>query len=350
MKNISVRMKVRDPRLQGYVQQYPFLTGPDEKANLLAFAEIRDGLQVDTSPTQPVINKRLHADLALSLEQKNAAKNFLRSVGLVDAAIEQADHDFGWRVKHIPEACKSILCLGIGTGEELAFLRARAPNARIVAMDYVQKSWPGLMQHLHAEFVQCDLVAELSSHTNQYDVVFSNHTLEHQFDPDMVLGLIHKNLNAGGMLVSGMPLDADPAVPLLNLVRELGLRPSTLHLIDMGLLDPGHPWKSNAADIHTTLQKCGFSQIQITQRADVPYRTPKTQTSAASVKYKLALAKWHERTFNFLRTIIRTLFKPGVPLAIRKTFIAIERRSPLGANRLKNRYAPDIVFSATKAV
>ena len=350
MKTVAVRMGVQDPRLQEYIQRYPFLTGPNEDTNLRAFGELRKGIRTTTSQGEFAIETYPHADLGLSKEQNDIACGILKSVGLDEAAVQEAEHDFAWRSKLIPENCTSVLCLGSGSGEELAFLRARAPHARIVVMDYVKKVWPGLLEALQAEFIQCDLVAELQTQPNQYDAVFSNHTLEHQFDPDKVLRLIHQRLVTGGVLVSGMPMDAAQSIPLWSLVEERCSAPSKLHLIDMGLLDPGHPWKTNAADLHNTLQMSGYSKIRLLQRSDVPYRTPKTQASANSNFYKPVLQFLHVGALDAVRLGIRAMFKTTVPLVVRRTLVALERRVPFGANRLKNRYAPDIVFSATKVV
>lgn len=341
-------MAVLDPSLRSYIQQYPSLSGPDENSNLKAFTEIRKGVVMKTGTVQREIEKQLHVNLALTQRQETIAGQILRSVGISDIAIKQATHDFGWRFKHIPESCDSVLCLGIGTGEELAFLRAKAPGAHIVVMDYVKKVWPGLLETLNAEFIQCDLVAELSTHRRQYDVIFSNHTLEHQFDPDLVLRLICSRLTVGSLLVSGMPLDADPSIPLLHEVEERCSHPSDLHIIDMGLIDPGHPWKSNATDLYETLQSNGYANIQILQRSDVPYRTPLAEKSAASDQFKRLLQAISVCTFSLLRRSIKVLFRSHVPLVIRRVISSLERRLPFGASRLKNRYAPDIVFVAQR--
>ena len=347
MTPTAIRMHVKDTALHGYIQTFPFLTGPDEDANRRALEALRAGTQVIRRSGAPVVSRLAHAAMALPQAQADAACALLRSVGLAEPAIENALHDFGWRLRAVPMNCRSVLCLGSGTGEELAFLRARAPAARIVVMDFVGKVWPGLLEAVGAQFIQCNMVTELGLHAPRYDLVFSNHTLEHMFDPDTVLWRIHQRLEPGGMLVSGLPLDADMATPLLGWVIARCEQPGSLNLVDIGLLDAGHPWKTNATDLRQTLQEAGFSEITITQRDDVPFRTALHERSGPWFLQQLAAAG-NTATFDLLRRLLRTLFPGGPPLLVRRVLVGLERQVPFGANRLKNRYAPDVVFTAVR--
>lgn len=347
MSTTSIRTFVTDPLLRAYIQQYPFLTGPDENANRRALMAIRGGIRVSKSTHEASVRRPASESLALTPPENQRAGALLRSIGLSDAQARSAEHDFAWRVSPVPSATQSILCLGSGEGDELVFLRAKAPHARIVVLDYVQKLRPGLLTAVSAEFIQCDMVSELASHPHQFDLVFSNHTLEHMFDPDQILALIHKRLRQGGMIVSGLPLDGDASVPLQQSIADICAAASRLHAIDLGVFDAGHPWKTNAADLTKTLFAAGFSNIDILQRDESPYRSaPHRDKRAATPRVLLGTA--YAMIFKTARSALKLLYPEHVPHRIRRLLVALERRVPFGANRLKNTYAPDVTFSAVK--
>ena len=347
MRSFAIRTFVTDPKLRAYIQQHPFLTGPDENANAQALLAIRSGIRVSRRDGAGVIKRQPSLALALTPEENKRAADYLRAVGMSEAQIHHAQHDFGWRVFRVPAECKSILCLGSGEGEELAFLRAKAPAARIVVLDYVQKVRQSLLAAVNAHFIACDLVGELSAHPHLYDLVFSNHTLEHMFDPDQVLALIHKRLNPGGMIVSGLPLDGDATVPLQPFIAEICASASRLHAIDLGVFDAGHPWKTNANDLTSSLWAAGFSNIAILQRADAPFRSEPDHDRRASLP-KALLGTAHSVFFKTARFALKALFPAHPPHQVLRLLVALERRVPFGANRLKNTYAPDVTFSAVK--
>lgn len=349
MSSIALRTAITDPELRSYVQQYPFLTGPDELANARALSALRTGIRISRCKDDGEVHRKPHETLSLTQAQNTAACDMLRATGMPEAQIRDTQHDFGWRVSQVPSDAALILCLGSGAGDELAFLRAKAPAARIVVMDYVQKIREGLLQAVNAEFIQCDLVHELSAQTTQYDIVFSNHTLEHMFDPDQVLNLIYQRLRVGGMIVSGLPLDGDSSVPLHAAIVKISEKASELHAIDLGMFDAGHPWKTNAADLKNSLINAGFSDIEIFQRSEAPYRSQLDDDRLSRLPRKL-LVLTHAAIFQTTRFLLKLLFPHTPPMQFCKLLVAIERRVPFGANKLKNRYSPDVTFSALKRV
>jgi SAM-dependent methyltransferase len=344
----AVRIQIDDPALQAYIQQHPFLTGPDREVNRRALQAVRASVRVSESARHVPIRALPAAELALPERQERAACELLRAVGLTEAAVEHARRDFGWRAAPVPPDASSILCLGSGAGEELAFLRARAPAARIVVLDYVAKLRPGLQAAVKAEFLQCDLVGELGARDDLHDVVFSNHTLEHLFEPDRVLRLIARRLREGGMLVAGLPLDGDAGTPFQGDVVRMARGAARLHPLDLGVFDAGHPWKTNAADLGETLEAAGFAEVAITQRADEPHRAFADTPHARPGLPRPVLEALYRGLFAPGRRMLRAMLGARAPHVVCRGFVAIERRVPFGAGRLKNGFAPDVVVRAIR--
>lgn len=344
--SVAVRTVLTDPALQAYVQQHPFLTGPDRDLNRLALHAVRGSIALSVSTRHMPIRRRPIAELSLPVAQEQAACDLLRSIGITAAEVEHARRDYSWRAAPVPPDTASILCLGSGTGEELAFLRARAPAARIVVLDYVSKLRPGLAQAARTEFVQCDLVAELEARDERHDVVFSNHTLEHLFEPDRVLRLIARRLREGGLLVSGLPLDGDASTPLHDDVVAMSSAAGSLHALDMGVFDAGHPWKTNAGDLTESLTAAGFADVVIVQREDEPHRAFADLSGARPGLPRPVLEAAYRAVFSPARRLLRAIFRSGAPHAVCRGLVALERRVPFGAGRLKNGFSPDVLVCA----
>jgi hypothetical protein len=49
-----------------------------------------------------------------------------------------------------------------------------------------------------------------------------------------------------------------------------------------------------------------------------------------------------------LRAAMKAAMPGGAPLLVRRALVALERRLPFGAGRVKNAHAPDVVFTAAK--
>lgn len=342
---IAVRTEVRDPSLHAYIQQYPFLTGPDEAQNLRALAAVRAGIRLTDAPPCAAIEQRPAAELDLSSQERADAASALKASGLPDVRVQQALADFGWRTAPIPRDTGTILCLGCGSGEELALLRARAPGARLFVMEFVDKVHPGLLARVNAQLHVCNFVEELDRMNEVFDAVFSNHTLEHLFEPDRVLRLIRARLRPRGLLVSGLPLDGEVSVPLRARVEAMARRPQSLHALDMGVFDAGHPWKTNAADLHATLLAAGFDDVRIVQRSDVPSRDFGARRWPATLP-AATLEALYGSLFGTSRAVLKAVFRRSAPLAVRRGLVALERRVAFGAGPLKNFNVPDVLVSA----
>lgn len=345
----AIQIRVIDPAMRFYLQQYPFLTGPNEAMNQAALATIRQGVHVRNAAPDVVVNRKPHRNFAIPATELERVTALLSAAGQNVEQIAAAEHDYAWRVHALPLTCNSVLCIGAGEGHELAFIRARLPQARIVVIDYMAKALPGLLEAVKAEFVQGDLVEGLRHHGERHDAVFSNHTLEHMYDPEEVLSLVFQVLRPGGVVVSGLPMDADLSAALHKEIVELAGRANRLHAMDMGLFDAGHPWKTHPADLAEVLMNCGFSEIHVMQRADVPARTAlHGQGSTDSQRTWGVLA--YRMSFAPARALLKKLWPGGGPLLVRRVLVAAERRVPFGANRLQSQHSPDMLMVATRSL
>lgn len=342
MSDASILIKVTDPKLRAYMQQYPFLTGPDEALNLRSFEAVKENIHIKIDEELAGIYQMPHKEFDMDASISAAALEILNSVGLSKSAAKNAEHDFAWRIWGLPYEATSILCIGIGEGHELAFLKAKAPKAKIVAIEYIDKVLPGLLDLTGTEMRCGDMVSLLSSATEKFDVIFSNHTLEHLYDPEVVINLMIKRLSSNGVFIAGMPLDGQKNGILYHDVLEICKTPKNLHLLDMGLLDAGHPWKTNSNGLTVCLMRAGLRDVKIYQRQDVPNRTKRGIRSPNNFN-----AIFHEGIYKLIfgtyKMVMKMIWPKNSPLSIRKIQFAIERRLPFGANRLRGRCAPDIV-------
>jgi hypothetical protein len=131
---------------------------------------------------------------------------------------------------------------------------------------------------------------------------------------------------------------------LAGTVARLAADAKGLHQLDFGVFDLGHPWKTNPADLKSTLQRCGFADVRVVQRADVPYRTTWPAQSSTWPRGLLLACYWP--VFGSLRWLLKLLFPRTVPLIVRRLLVALERRVPFGANRMRNSFSNDVVVTA----
>lgn len=341
----SIQIQLEDTSLCAYLQRYPFLTGPDESVNRRALAAIRQAVVLRHNQRDAELLRRPHAELMPPDGELQRARALLQTAGLSPAEIKNAEHDYAWRFHGLPGDRHAVLCVGSGEGHEIAFIRARLPDARIHVIDFVPKVLPGLLTACKAQFEATDLSQGLAAYAGQFDAVFSNHTLEHMYQPHRILDELRRVLMPGGILISGLPLDGHTGHPLSADIQRLAARPHKLHAVDMGLFDAGHPWKSNPGDLVQSIEEAGFTGAQVVQRADVPARTG--VAFAGSQRLSAHSGAFLNRcTFGIVRKAVRVLWPDHAPLWLRRILVAVERRSSFGANRLQAAHSPDVVVTA----
>lgn len=352
-RSVAIRITVTCPALQDYIRRHPFLTGPDVRANRRALAALRSGTRVTLAPDVPPDGSCPAAATGLSQVQQQAADAMLRSAGMFSARSARAGAEWGWRVAAVPEDARSILCVMGSLGEELALLRARAPNARLVALDITAGTPAGppqasrLSSATNAEVIAGRLADLLRAHESQFDVVFAGRLIEHLFDPDHLLHLLGRCLRPGGVLVLGLPLDGDRSTPLHGRLLRLGAQVRTLHMVDMGLFDAGHPWKTHAADLAATLRRAGFDDVRITRHTGTPSIEPGVRGPRAPSWVGKLSESAYAAVFGLARRLLRALL-PAAPYWVCRGIVALERRTPFGASRLRNAGAPDVLARAVR--
>jgi hypothetical protein len=186
----------------------------------------------------------------------------------------------------------------------------------------------------------------------EYDLIFSNHTLEHLYAPDATLALLAGLLVTGGSMVSTLPLMGQPGSPYLERVRAFIAEGKTkvhareaIHSLDAVFFDLGHPWKTNPADLQATLQRAGFDEVTIYQRAGHRCR-PRAATDA-----EIARARARRMTLNAvllvpLRWIAKGLCALGGSAWAPRAFYALDRRLSFGVNRTMNEWSEEACFLA----
>jgi SAM-dependent methyltransferase len=274
----------------------------------------------------------------------------MRAIGLSKEKIAVHLDDFGWEANLLPREAKNVLVIGCGNGLELIFLRAVLPEARFTAMDYHQKLLPGLQAAVGLTFQEGDIGKLLPTLEREYDLVFSNHTMEHLYAPNAMLRTLANLLVPGGHIVSILPMVGMQGTPFLEEVRRytdrLAKDPGAkIHPLELVYFDPGHPWKTNPDDIAATLTDSGFREVQIYQRED--HRSRPLQLSPEVYR---ARRRWKTRLNRvFLgvpRRVLMALFPRNVPAKLPVLFYALERRLPFGTNLVMNNFSEEALFLA----
>jgi SAM-dependent methyltransferase len=341
----GLQIDVADAELQAYLQRYPFASGPDEAMNQrgrAAAAAIRlrePGAPFATTLLQPV-------ETLLGSEEEARLQTLFETVSMEEAAQRRHRDDFGWEASLVPDSAFNVLVLGVGDGIELLFLRAVLPAARLTALDYVDALLPGVAAATGVTLLTGDMHAHLRGLPCEYDLVFSNHTLEHLYTPDATLATLAGLLVPGGHILSTLPLMGQPGSPFLERVRAFAEQSERreIHPVDAVFFDLGHPWKTNPADIAATLTRAGFAEVRVYQCAGHLGR-PMAATAdelarrrgTALLLYRIFLAplRWAAR-----------LLTPLAPQTVPRRLFALERRLPFGVNNTMNRLSEEACFVA----
>ena len=347
-RKAAYQMSVTDATVQIYMQRYPFATGPDAAMNTRCLAEMAQHLR-----------KRDDGGGGTDMEEsvvRLAAKDCVlpgdvmeRLTALLDAAnipVGMRAHlidDFGWDALLVPQASRKVLVIGCGDGIELLFLRAMLPRAELTALDYKERLTAEIKVATGVRFFDGDWNTILDAFEEKFDLVFSNHTLEHLYEPDRLLQRLCDMMEAGGTLLSTLPMDAEEGVPFEKKVLRLAAK-GKVHASDVVYLDLGHPWKTNPADLRRTLMRAGFGTVELYQRTGHLSRSIAASNTRLRAQQKLG-SVLHTLVFGVPHAICRAVPKPGILLRV---LLAAERRVWFGANNLKNRYTPEICAVARK--
>lgn len=329
----AFNIRLQDSSVHAYAQKYCFLNGPNPTLNrtlLQAVLQSRvelpeesdaDRIDFTSLPAQRQIAREFEAELRVPPE-----------LGLSPAIVKAWIENLGWKVRAIPRSAKRVVVLGSATCREALLIRQHLPDAEIVCTDFVDSRLPNVERALGVDFVLGDFHELLDASAESVDCVFSNHVMEHLFDPDRTLMAIKRALRPGGCMVAALPLDGQAQTPFSDaLSRDL------FHPLDLCTVDVAHAWKTNVSAMSTSLRAAGFAQLAFSGR-DQHYSVSERvfpRRSAFERRTRLGLFL-NRAVFGAARGLLKRVFPEEVPPLILKSVFGIEHRVWFGSNRLKN--------------
>jgi SAM-dependent methyltransferase len=329
----AMLLRVSDRALHAWIQQYPLFTGPDEDLNSACFRACVDGLELRDPGAVRSLEALEPFLLDSSDEIGDRAIAILKSIGVSHADAKRRLLTRAWKMCLVPQEASSALALGCGEGDEIAALRARLPRARIQGLDWVEKTLPGLLNATRAQFAHGDFNCLLAERKDSFDLVFSNHVLEHSFDPDGLLRAIHASLKPGGLMVSALPLDGESGNLVYRELLERVRRHHPLGRSDAMFLAAGHPYTTNVSELTRTMLDAGFNSVRVMYR---PWRpTLFDDFDVADLRRRsLAHMKRYRVSHGVAHSILGASLGDRTPLAIWRALAAIDSRSPFGLLRM----------------
>src|SRR5262245_50152762 len=334
----ALQIAISDKDVQAYLQRHPFGIGHRADFNQTVLANLRRFLQI--RPESPASDWQVtdSARLDLTPEERGSVRNWFERLKVHESQRSWAWRSLAWKVSRIPRDSRSVLSIGCGGGIELILIRALLPQANLVAVDFDDKVPPEVKAAIELRFHKTHFNDFLAGNQEQFDLVFCNHVLEHLFEPEVTLGLVRRSLRPGGSLIAGLPMEGCSDGVFASAMRRMASKPAALHALDSGALDAGHAWKTNPADLKATLEKEGFSEIRLHLR--------KTQNRLIDTVTRKVGIFLYVCSFGAARESLKVLSPGAMSDGLVRCFIAAERRCWFGANRLKNRFAKEILVQA----
>jgi SAM-dependent methyltransferase len=343
----AFQLTVEDAATRAYMQRYPFALGPDSAMDARCRQLIHDNLAIrNRVQSAPLIRLKPEQTL-LTSEQMARLERIMDESEVPQAERAEMIDDYAWEANLVPLDTKDALVIGCAHGTELMFLRAVLPEANITALDYEDMIPPARMRAIGVRFFQGDLNTLLADFGQEFDLIASNHTLEHLYTPDEILATFAELLRSHGALISTLPMDGMEGSPFLDKVKQAAAT-KTVHPLDIVYLDTGHPWKTNPADLDATLQEAGFERPQLYQREEHLSRI--AACGEKRLKTELVFGKaLHTVFFGLPRSFAKIVFSKNPPRFFSRGLLAAERRIWFGSNRLKNRYTQEVLVLARKS-
>jgi len=197
---LAVLLAVPDIEVQRYLQAYPLLNGTSREVNESILASIEKLVTVRRPHEACEVERLAREESRLSPDNEKQVLALFAEIGYSANAIAEAMDLLAWKFRELPADARSILDIGGGGGDEVVFLRAIAPQAKIVAIDS-RDVHPNVKKLTGVEFRCSDFRQYLEQTSEQFDMIFSNHVLEYMYDPDAVLTLLRRRLAPGGQNV-----------------------------------------------------------------------------------------------------------------------------------------------------
>ncbi len=331
-----------DVEQQVYLQSYPFLNGPRRDLNEALLARLPLAISVRNPASGCQVERHCAQELRLRPPVEERARSLLDSIGVPDRRIAGLMDRFAWKVSEIPADTRAILDIGCGDGIELAFLHAAAPDARITAIDWHDGLMAGIKNMSAVHFKALNILDYLEATTERFDLIFSNHVIEHMYDPDRVCALLQRCLAPGGTLLMALPLDG-----LVGSLWRVLANPKAFESpLGLGEFDLGHAWKTTPSDVRGTLLSAGFGSVRLVQRQGM-LNAATAGEETELVRFEARGAALYNIVFGALRRAIGMVFGHRPPSWVVSLVYALERRVWFGGNNLKNTVAPEVLVRAS---
>lgn len=266
---------------EAYWQRYPF-GGPVKRFNQRLLHELRAGIPAPNY-LKGECDLSGYVDSSIDLEEATQQCHLFSNE---NRDLDQAFHlepSFIWkfealRRKFANHPCKKMLVLGVGGGLELVVLRALWPNAEIDALDWVSKCDRSILSSTVTRLIVGNVFEELHRLQKEYDIIFSHHFIEHLYRPLDLLAQVNSLLLPNGHLVSGLPLLLESSA-YREMVRDMISANKEIRLLDLSLLDIGHPLKTSRAGLAVLLINAGFTDISYLSCPQMVARSMKVSSS-----------------------------------------------------------------------
>jgi SAM-dependent methyltransferase len=343
----AYEVRVPDNQLRVYMQTQT-LAGPQQpRAYLQCAKSFREHFVQrprELSTSLGTLVELENSEAQPSAEFNSAIRRLFEDLSFDKEESERLIGDIAWKFEYLPHGQENVLSVGCGGGAELIFLRARYPNSKITAVDYKMyvKGGKRLLDLLNVEFIEGDVfnvIDQLSYRGDRYDLIFSNHVIEHFYEPDQAIARLCRLLRSDGVFSAGLPLDA---YPFSDLLARKSKAPLSIHALDLNWLDLRHPWKTNEPDLAATLRRSGLGEIVIYRRA---FHTSTTQpiTVEECRERERRGRRIHAVLMQPVVMALKAIFGPTPPRRIARLLFALDRRLWFGLYRLKIDVQPDIL-------
>jgi len=340
---------------EAYWQRYPF-GGPVKRFNQRLLHELRTGVLVPNH-FEGASDSSSYTDSYFGLEEATQQCHLFCNENRDLAHAFQLEPSFIWKFEALKRKlamhpCKKMLVLGVGGGLELVLLRALWPNAEIHALDWASSCDRSILSSTDTSLIVGNVFEELHRLQHEYDIIFSHHFIEHLYNPLGLLSQVNSLLMPDGHLVCGLPLLLQSSA-YMAMVGDMISANKEIRLLDLSILDIGHPFKTSRAGLAILLAKAGFTDISYLSCPQMAVRSMKVSPSSLDYQQveQLKIYKHFVQPIkDILSGIIEAMMANNVPgwKLLLKAALSLEKRvfrSAAGAN-IAN-YAHDVLFIAT---
>jgi ubiquinone/menaquinone biosynthesis C-methylase UbiE len=340
----GILIRITDPELQIYLQNYPFASGPDIETNRRCRQAIIANLEIRPCGGPASLTIMQGDQKTLTQEETFRIQTLMEKAGLNYQEKQKLLREYVWKMAVIPRDAKNVLVIGCGIGDELLFIHTVLPDATITAVDFEEKLRPTIKNLINVNFIRRNVNDLCNDILPSFDLIFSNHVLEHMYNPDAILRFFAQVSNS---LVATLPMDGAQDAVFAKWVLKVIRQKPRLHPTDFIMIDAGHPWKTNQNDLKNTLSNAGYTDIQFYLRSDHIAREFEGGEDSFKIK-KLIGSCLNTMIFGTMRNILKILFPTTLPKIFLKIFFGLENRLWFGSNRLKNMFTPEVLIVANK--